>query len=61
MLVEFAEDARPYPKAIKCRGGWFAVEQAGDLGSGPWHNEQAAQAALEGDFSKANALNKVEE
>lgn len=61
IVIEFAEDARPYPKTIKCRGGWFAVEQKGDVGSGPWKNEQAAEAALEGNFNKANALNKDEE
>lgn len=57
MQVQFADDARPYPKTIKCRGGWFAVDQKGDLGSGPWRNEEAAEAALRGDFREANHLN----
>lgn len=57
MIVEFAEDSRPYPKVINCRGGWFAVEQPGDLGSGPWRREDAAKAALRGDFREANSLN----
>lgn len=56
IVIEFAEDARPYPKVIKCRGGWFAVEQKGELGSGPWRNEKAADAALKGDFSEAHSL-----
>lgn len=56
-MVEFAEDDRPYPKVIRCRGGWFAVEQKGDLGSGPWRNEEAAKAALHGLFKVADQLN----
>ena len=57
MNTRFADDDRPYPKVILCRGGWFAVQQKGDLGSGPWRNEEAAEAALNQDFDKANRLN----
>lgn len=57
IVTKFAEDERPYPKVIQCRGGWFAVKQPGDLGSGPWNNEEAATAALVGDYPKANQLN----
>lgn len=57
MDIKWTDDDHPYPKVIKCKGGWFAVERKGDLGSGPWRNEDAAQAALRGDFKEANLLN----
>ncbi len=47
----------PYPKVISCRGGWFAVECEGDIGSGPWRTESAAKAALVGNYDLAHQLN----
>lgn len=58
MDIKFADDSRPYPKTILCKGGWFAVERRGDLGSGPWNNEKAAQFALDGMFCAADLSNK---
>ena len=47
-----------YPKAIRCKGGWFAVEHEGEVGSGPWRTEDAAKAALRGDYAEAHRLEK---
>ena len=56
--IKWSEDGRPYPKLIKCKGGWFAVQEPGELGSGPWNNEQAAEFALKGEYEKANEANQ---
>jgi hypothetical protein len=56
--IKWPEDERPYPKLFQCSGGWFAVHNPGDLGSGPWKNEQAAEFALEGEYEKANEANQ---
>ena len=58
-----------FPKVIQCKGGWFAIIQQGDVGSGPWKNARAAGFALnalqtreglEQDrlFDQANAANR---
>jgi hypothetical protein len=37
-----------YPGVVSCRGGWFAVQGKGELGSGPWKTREAADLALAG-------------
>lgn len=56
--IKWSEDDRPYPKIIKGTGGWFAVHNPGELGSGPWNNERAAELALRGEFAEANKVNQ---
>jgi hypothetical protein len=47
-----------YPGIVKCRGGWFAVQRPGELGSGPWKNVEAAKLALAGEFKEAWKVQK---
>lgn len=56
-MVDFPEPEQ-YPGIVKCRGGWFAVAKPGDLGSGPWSNEKAANLALEGRWTEAHTADK---
>lgn len=46
-----------FPGVVHCRGGWFAVQNETDsLGSGPWKTREAAEAAVNGDYDRANRL-----
>lgn len=48
------------PGVIRCRGGWFAVKTVEDsCGSGPWATEEAALAAMRGDYIEANRLDRA--
>jgi hypothetical protein len=47
-----------YPGVVKARGGWFGVERPHELGTGPWRTEEAARAALRGDYNKARELDR---
>lgn len=46
-----------YPGVVKANGGWFGVERPRELGTGPWRTEDAASAALRGDYAMAKQLN----
>ena len=52
-FIPEGDDPASYPKVLKCRGGWFAVNVQGEVGSGPWKNERAAEHALAGDMQAA--------
>lgn len=60
-MAQFPEIAMPdqTPGIIKCRGGWFAVQNETDnVGSGPWKTAEAARHALAGDFEAAHAADR---
>jgi hypothetical protein len=52
------EGVSDYPQSLLFRGGWFAIQEEGQLGSGPWRSKEAADAALVGDFDTAHKLDK---
>lgn len=42
-------------KIERRRGGWFVFREKGE-DSGPWHSEEAAEAAADGDYIKAHEI-----
>lgn len=59
-LISADDDPLSYPKIVRGRiSGWFAIQEKGDLGSGPWKNETAARYALAGDYDAAHAAERT--